>query len=304
MKIFYSLIVLFNVSICFSQNERDKRMGDLIKNQVLYEEIEKEDYFTVKNELIVFENEFGYEPSYHFRLLLNSYNHRDIAYYKTHISILVEKYGYNVSNLKGTESYYQSIIYGDLSKWFKKMYLKKHFDWLDNNFEKQVDLQILNDLKSNDQFISNSIGEEIKELKLDSVQTKKIDELSAKYYLQNLLEIEKIVKKRDIYPNDKNFALIQNGIDIVEFHNFQVPDNFEKTYNVLFNYYKKAYLKNEIRYSKFLNIDYHCYQNFGYQKFGLIKISNLQKWQIKSETDPPIQNLEFQVNLKKEFKWF
>ena len=43
---------------------------------------------------------------------------------------------------------------------------------------------------------------------------------------------------------------------------------------------------------------------FAYQKFGLLKINELQDWYKKSNQEIPIEDNEFYKNLKKEFKWF
>ena len=90
----------------------------------------------------------------------------------------------------------------------------------------------------------------------------------------------------------------------MELHNFQSKDNYIRSYILLFDYYKKAYLKNEIDYYKFYTIDLWFYQHFGYQKFGLLKINELQDWYKKSNQEIPIEDNEFYKNLKKEFKWF
>ena len=63
-------------------------------------------------------------------------------------------------------------------------------------------------------------------------------------------------------------------------------------------------MNNEIDYNKFYTIDLWSYQHFGFQKFGLLKINELQAWYTKSNGEIPIEDDIFYQNLKKEFKWY
>ena len=295
------------------QNKRDYFIRDTIVslNTNLSNNNNEDNFNKLVNSIEKLEKDYNtYEPEFRYHLLLhNAYNLNKIDFFKNQLSVLVEKYGFDVAYMSEQESYYNTIMKGKLSSWFKDMYLEKHFIWLKNNFEKQIDLRKLNNLHEKDQLINiYSLSLDVG-AKHDSIQHKKDRELKSIYSMNNAFELYKITQKYNAIPTGKTFALVQNQYAIIESHNLQLEDNYDRYYLLFFDYYKKAYLANEIDYIIFSHIDFNSYIHKKKQKFGLITKQNVLDSYLtkKDKICPdiiPIEDIEFSRKIKKEFGWY
>ncbi len=298
-------IILFLImySTCLSQNDRDKLILDSIEPYINHINLTKEQYFQTKKAIGILETDYGYEPDYKYRLLDKSYIFDDLEFFKQELAVLVEKYGFHVAYMSESESYFEAITKGVLKEWFKKMYLEKHFIWLQNNFEKQIDLRKLNELRAKDQLVNKYAAKLPHTLKLDSVQNALNLKYLQDFFYTNITDLYQITNKWSSYPTGKSFAIIQNNFGVVEFHNSQVIENFERYWPQFFPFYKKAYLNNQITYMPFRNHDNFSYLHYGFQKFGLISIKDIPQEYRKNDDEIPIHDIKFMNEVKRELKW-
>jgi hypothetical protein len=301
-----SVFQIFCFLFCFSinaQTVRDKFILDSIEPYINSINLEKEQYYQVKKALQKIEKEYGYEPDFKYRLLNKSYAFNDIPFFKDELSILVEKYGFNIAYMSESETYFESITNGNLKEWFKQMYLDKHFIWLKNNFDKQIDLRKLNELRMKDQLV-NGFSSKISQIpNLDSIQKKQELEHLNDFFYANITDLYKITQKWSVYPTGKSFALVQNNFGVVEFHNNQAKKNFDSVWPLFYQYYKKAYLNHQITYMNFRNHDNFSFLHYGFQEFGLISIKDIPSEYRKNEEEIPVKDIDFMNKTKKEFKW-
>lgn len=294
------IIILLFVNLTFGQTERD-----IIINDSIYPIMhESKNYQNVKKRILKLEEIYGYEAELKYSLINYSYQNKDIDFFKSELSKLVENYGFQLIYLNGRESYYESITKGELAEWFKKMYLKNHFVWLENNFDKQIDLKKLNDIKTKDQLVNSFAIKIGNELNLDSVQKTKKTDLLNNFFFENISELHQISLKNKSYPTGKTFALVQNNFYVAEMHNLQAKTNIERFWFLFYPHLKKAYLNNEITYTTFKSYDQMSFVHFGNQHFGLVKIDEIPEVFMKENlTEIPIVDLEFYKKIKKEFNW-
>lgn len=302
-------ITYFLAFVCFtvfSQTKRDVFINDSITKYVGNNYLTKQEYLSLKNNIFFIENKYKtYEANMKYLILENSFKLKDINYFKSTLSVLVEKYGFNVSYMSEKESYYYSIMFGKLSIWFKTMYLKSHLKWLKNNFVKQIDLRKLNEFRTKDQLVNSFSAKTSLIDGLDSIQKKANSILLSDFFFKNLGELYGITQKIKKFPTDKSFALIQNTFEINLFHNFQSDENFERAWILFFDFYKKAYLKNQITYMPFKNHDVFSFIHNGYQEFGLIDSKDVPEYYLNKKINDsiPIKDTIFMNKIKKEFKW-
>lgn len=304
MKNIYKITLLFFIwSYSAGQNKRDLFIQDSILNVLNNLNVNENEYSKLKNNILKLELLSGYEPEIKYHFLNKSFEHDDILYFKKEMTILVEKFGFNVAYMTGKEKYYNSIMTGDLSKWFKKMFLKYHLKWLENNFEKQLDLRNLNELAMKDQLV-NGFAAEISQIpRLDSIQKKETLKILSKYFYKNAVDLYNITQKNNNYPNGKSFALIQNSFGIIEIHNLQAKDNYNNYWELFYQYYKKAYLKEQITYIIFRNYDNFSYLHYGFQVFGLINIKDIPEYFKKNNNEIPVKDPDFMNKIKSQFRW-
>ncbi|MBF8150186.1 hypothetical protein ITJ86_09775 [Winogradskyella sp. F6397] len=295
------LVLLFiNVLVCFGQNERDIVIHDSIY-PILYQ---ADKYPQVKKMVLNLEKQYGFEPELKHTLVNQSYKNNDIEFFKNEIAILVKEYGFQLIYLDGNESYYDAIVSGELSEWFKDMFLTNHFIWLKNNFEKQIDLKKLNELKTKDQIVNRFAIKLRTEIALDSLQMVAHSKLINNFFFENISDLNQITVKYQNYPTGKTFALVQNSFGVTEFHNMQVKENLKRFWVLFYPYYKKAYLNNEISYIYFKNYDNWSFVNFKTQRFGLLAIESVPELFNKDGlTEAPIEDLDFYKRIKTEFNW-
>jgi hypothetical protein len=213
---------------------------------------------------------------------------------------LVKEYGFKIDYLNATENYYNDITIGKLATWFKEMYLKNHFIWLNNNFEKLSDIRILNEVNVKDQVIAR-LSSEIITLELKPSDSVKIHTRIKNLNCENLQLIYDISKKNNVFVLSKKFPIIQNRLNNSIVHNFQT--NISKTWELLFPLVKKAYIKNEIDNVIFQNYDFYCFLKNGYQEFNSYKIEQIPKQFRKNNNSIPLKDEKEFVKIKSEFKW-
>jgi len=306
---YYKFLLVFISSFCFMQATAQTTRDNIINKTILpvlnserYKDMSE--YNHIKSVLRDLENKYGYEVFLKQRLLEPAFYNNDIDFFKTELTILVRDYGFDVAYMKGYENYYEAIIGGALSGWFKEMYLKNHVIWLSNNFDKQVELRKLNALNDKDQNVTAFAMSVLNIPGLDNVQQDAVKELLGEYHFKNFEMVIDIAKKREIFPDNKNFAILQTGFDTVLIHNFQFEKNQQEVWDALFPYIKKAYLNNEITNVIFQNYDFYYYQHFNSLVFGSYTFVQMPEQFRKSEKGPiPIKDPVWLEKIKKEFKW-
>ncbi|NQY28153.1 MAG: hypothetical protein HRT69_01640 [Flavobacteriaceae bacterium] len=297
--LFTFIFILFYLSVATAQNERDIIVHDSLSYMVMFT-----NYPLAKKIILKLEEKYGYEPELKYRLISQSFKNNDLDFFKKELSILVEKYGFQLIYMKETEPYYTAIIEGELSSWFKEMYLKKHFIWMKNNFDKQLDLKKLNEIGAKDQSMRRFISILNNNITLDSIQKIKLYKSETEFDFENIADLYQITQKWKKYPSGKSFALIQRGFGIAEGHNLKAKDNFERFWLLFYPFYKKAYLNNEISYIHFKNYDSYSYVHYGYQKFGLLNIEEIHEtYMTVGLKEIPLEDFDFYFKILKEFNW-
>jgi len=298
------------ICICFTNVSKAQSKRDNIINKIVLPVLNSDrykdnsDYNEIKTIITKLEKDYGYEASLKRRLLEPSYYHNDLSFFKAELTTLIKDYGFDVAYMKGTENYYSDLITGQMAVWFKEMYLKNHVIWLSNNFDKQIEKRKLNTINEKDQSITAFAMKVLNIDGLDSLQQTTIKEYLSEYHFKNIEPVLSIVKNKNIFPNDKSFALLQGGFDTVLIHNFQFKKNLNEVWNVLFPTIKQAYLKNEITNVIFQNYDFYHYQQYGSLVFGSYSIEQLPEQFRQTEKGPiPIKDEAWLENIKKEFKW-
>lgn len=294
--VFFLIFFLFSIAL-FSQNERDSTIHDIIY-PALYQ-----DYKLAKSEILKLEKTYGYETELKYYLLSTSFDEGDLDFFKAELTILVRDYGLNFAYEPENKTYYEAISTGDLADWFKTMYLKNHLIWLDNNFLKQADLQQLNGLQ-NKTLIYNKLRYALdKKVTLDSIQKEAQKKVFEDVAFQNLSELYALIRKIDAYPTGKNFALIQNSFAPLEYQNFGIERNFEKSWMLFEPFYKKAYLEHAIDYIVYKNYDNYSFIHYKNQRYGLISIFDIPEVYQEDLFSIPIRDLEFANKTKADFNW-
>ncbi|MCZ8089428.1 MAG: hypothetical protein O9282_07880 [Flavobacterium sp.] len=292
--------ILIGIST-FAQTKRDIILKDSIISPINSGSLAiEENYLKTYSLLKKLDAEFGYEKDIHVKILEYSYLQNDSINFKNDLTILVKEYGFKIDYLNATENYYNDITIGKLATWFKEMYLKNHFIWLNNNFEKLSDIRILNEVNVKDQVIAR-LSSEIITLELKPSDSVKIHTRIKNLNCENLQLIYDISKKNNVFVLSKKFPIIQNRLNNSIVHNFQT--NISKTWELLFPLVKKAYIKNEIDNVIFQNYDFYCFLKNGYQEFNSYKIEQIPKQFRKNNNSIPLKDEKEFVKIKSEFKW-
>lgn len=295
------VFILMYTSLVLSQNQRDIIVHDSLSYMVMYPQ---ENYPIAKKRVLKLEEKYGYEPELKYRLIRQSFKNNDLEFFKKELSVLVEKYGFQLIYLKETEPYYTAITKGELSIWFKEMYLEKHFIWMKNNFEKQLDLKKLNDIGAKDQLMRRFISILNNNITLDSIQKIKLYKSENEFDFENIADLYQITQTWKKYPTGKSFALIQRSFGIAEGHNLKAKENFERFWLLFYPYYKKSYLNNEISYIHFKNYDNFSYVHYGCQKFGLLNVEDIPEvYMTEGLKEVPLKDFDFYFKILKEFNW-
>jgi len=269
MKFFIYFFLLSSLSL-HAQTYRDTLVSKIVHYQV----VDSKDYVELKSYLLELEElERNKNPELLYENLERMFQYEDMAYFKRVLTVLTEKYGFNVSYLTGKENYYFAIIQGDLAQWFKKMYLENHVKWLEYNLDKLVDIHTLNSLTMRDQYAHKPLMEILEHGNLSKEQRKFVLSLDAEYFTRNGETLLEIATRIGNLPKGNSFALIQNSYYFVEWHNLQV--NYAEFFPQIYPFYKSAYLKNNISSIYFRNIDSFRFFDTSKQVFGLLAIEEL-----------------------------
>ena len=301
MKIILSFAFLLFSLLVMSQTKRDIFLQDsIIKpinfKQVANQEIYEKTYILLKK----MDAEFGYEKDIHLKILEFSYFHNDLDNFKKDLLVLVKDYGFKIDYLTTNENYYNDLINGKLSNWFKKMYLKNHLIWVENNFNKLNDIRALNEINIKDQTLAK-LSNVMLDVNLNQSDSIKIYTVIQRLNAENLQLIYKISEKNNCFILSKKFPVIQNNLNSAIIHNFQM--NLDDSWNLLFPYIKTAYKNNEIDNVIFQNYDFYRYLKDGYQEFNSYNIEQIPPDFRKNQDPIPLKDVDFLNVFKKEMKW-
>lgn len=294
------VFLLFSFTL-FSQSKRDIFIKDSVINYLNDISISNADYNLLKNRIFQLDKAYGYETDFHFKLLKQSFKNNDLKFFKQDLIFLIKYYGFNINYLKGNELYFDSILNGSLSKWFRKKYVKNHSKWLKNNLSKSIDIQNMHNLKVKDQVLSNFVREFNLNKDFDSIQKNIFIQHTNNYYLKNIADLHFTANKYGFLPNSKNFALTYFSYETVLIHNLR--ENTDTTWDLFFPYFKKAYLNNEITNVVFSNYDFYHYSRYGTQVFNSFSLDQIPESFRKGGSSIPLKDEAFYHAIKKEFKW-
>ncbi len=284
-----------------SQTKRDIFLQDsIIKpinfKQVANQEIYEKTYILLKK----MDAEFGYEKDIHLKILEFSYFHNDLDNFKKDLLVLVKDYGFKIDYLTTNENYYNDLINGKLSNWFKKMYLKNHLIWVENNFNKLNDIRALNEINIKDQTLAK-LSNVMLDVNLNQSDSVKIYTVIQRLNDENLQLIYRISEENNCFVLSKKFPIVQNNLNSAIIHNFQM--NLDDSWNLLFPYIKTAYKNNEIDNVIFQNYDFYRYLKDGYQEFNSYNIEQIPPDFRKNQDPIPLKDVDFLNVFKKEMKW-
>lgn len=188
---------------------------------------------------------------------------------------LVEHYGFDILQLNNRLSYYQALVTGELSNWFKMHYPPLRAKWLENNLEKLPYIKALNDLYVKDQTLANLYStinsQDFKDEKAKEI----LDTIFLEETKSHFLELLNIYKKIETYPSAKSFALPQSSHFLVEMHALKIPSISLECLEQIYPYYEKTYLNNQITYLVFRDFDTQLILSKGKQYFGTVKESEI-----------------------------
>jgi hypothetical protein len=303
----FLLMFFFSSLVLFSQNYRDEIirkdinpfLGMVMKNK-------KPEYEKLKENILKLEEDYGYETDLKLKLIDHSFYHKDFDFFKEQLSILVEKYGFNVSYLQGGELYYDAIMKGELSVWFKAMYLQNHFVWMEQNFEKQIDQRKLHDIELKNQVIRSLPWGSKEDSSADAARIKEWNSERNEFIFRNVSDLYKICRKYDFYPTGKNFGVQHNFYNSLIIMNLDIKENIERTWLLFEPYFKKSYLKNDMDYGYFWAYDIFSFSHFGHQKYGLISYDDVPEYHRAKNPEMktvPIENAFFSDKAKRELGW-
>jgi len=301
MKIILSFIFLLFSLLVMSQTKRDIFLRDSIIKPINYKQVtNKEIYEKTYALLKKMDTEFGYEKDIHFKILEFSYFHNDLDNFKKDLLILIKDYGFKIDYLTTNENYYNDLMNGKLSNWFKKMYLKNHLKWVENNFDKLNDIRALNEINIKDQTLAK-LSNVMLDVNLNQSDSIKIYTVIQRLNAENLQLIYKISEKNNCFILSKKFPIIQNNLNSAIIHNFQM--NIDDSWNLLYPYIKTAYKNNGIDNVIFQNYDFYRYLKDGYQEFNSYEIEQIPPDFRKNQDPIPLKDVDFFNEFKKEMKW-
>ncbi|MEO8234755.1 MAG: hypothetical protein ABI549_05015 [Flavobacterium sp.] len=115
IRLLFMLFIIPTTTI-FCQNVRDKFIRDSIVSYVttFSNDPNETKFEKLKKSIEKLEKDYNtYEPDFRYHLLLqNAYNLNKIDFFKDQLTILVEKYGFDVAYMTEKESYYNNIMKG------------------------------------------------------------------------------------------------------------------------------------------------------------------------------------------------
>lgn len=301
MKIILSFALLLFSLLVMSQTKRDIFLRDSIIKPINYKQVTNKKIYDKTYDLLKkMDTEFGYEKDIHLKILEFSYFHNDLDNFKKDLLVLVKNYGFKIDYLTTNENYYNDLINGKLSNWFKKMYLKNHLIWVENNFDKLNDIRALNEINIKDQTLAK-LSSVMLDINLNQSDSIKIYSVIQRLNAENLQLIYKISEKNNCFILSKKFPVIQNNLNSAIIHNFQM--NIDDSWNLLYPYIKTAYKNNEIDNVIFQNYDFYRYLKDGYQEFNSYKIEQIPPDFRKNQDPIPLKDVDIFNEFKKEMIW-
>lgn len=301
MKINLSIALLLFSLLVMSQTKRDIFLRDSIIKPINYKQVTNKKIYDKTYDLLKkTDTEFGCEKDIHLKILEFSYFHNDLDNFKKDLLVLVKNYGFKIDYLTTNENYYNDLMNGKLSNWFKKMYLKNHLIWVENNFDKLNDIRALNEINIKDQTLAK-LSNVMLDVNLNQSDSIKIYTVIQRLNAENLQLIYKISEKNNCFILSKKFPVIQNNLNSAIIHNFQM--NLDDSWNLLFPYIKTAYKNNEIDNVIFQNYDFYRYLKDGYQEFNSYKIEQIPPDFRKDQDTIPLKDVDFFNEFKKEMIW-
>ena len=301
MKIILSFTLILFSLLNVAQTKRDFLLKDSIIKPINSKQLlDKSVYYKTYSLLMNMDDEFGYEKDIHLKFLEYSYFHNELQDFKYDLTILVKEYGLKIDYLTTNENYYNDLMNGKLSNWFKKMYLKNHLKWVENNFDKLNDIRVLNEINIKDQTLAK-LSNVMIGVNLNQSDSIKIYNLIQRLNTENLQLVYKISEKSNCFVLSKKFPIIQNNLNSAIIHNFQM--NIDDSRNLLYPYIKTAYKNNEIDSVIFQNYDFYRYLKDGYQEFNSYKIEQIPPDFRKNQDSIPLKDVDFFNEFKKEMKW-
>ncbi len=301
MKINLSIALLLFSLLVMSQTKRDIFLRDSIIKPINYKQVTNKKIYDKTYDLLKkTDTEFGYEKDIHLKILEFSYFHNDLDNFKKDLLVLVKNYGFKIDYLTTNENYYNDLMNGKLSNWFKKMYLKNHLIWVENNFDKLNDIRALNEINIKDQTLAK-LSNVMLDVNLNQSDSIKIYTLIQRLNAENLQLVNKISKKSNCFVLSKKFPIIQNNLNSAIIHNFQM--NIDDSWSLLYPYIKTAYKNNEIDNVIFQNYDFYRYLKDGYQEFNSYNIEQIPPDFRKNQDPIPLKDVGFFNEFKKGMKW-
>jgi len=297
-----SCVFLFSFSSLKAQTFRDSLISEITYN---YSK-NFDSYLKLKSDIKKLEEiEQKANPEILHNKLEIIYSNKDVDYFKDVLVLLTRNYGFNLSFASGYENYYTDILKGELSVWFKEMYIKNHSEWLNENFDKQVTIFKLNSFHKIDQK-QRELFRLIYDLPLlEKKQMEQLRLIEGVVFKENFEELMDVATKLKSYPTGNSFALIQKPFEIVTTHILQHEVTFADAWQVLYPFYKMAYLKNNVSSIVFRNIDSYSYLHNGNQVFDLLKLSDIPEYFRKKSDDNqiPFLNSNQTKKMRIELGW-
>ncbi|ESU28924.1 hypothetical protein FLJC2902T_09560 [Flavobacterium limnosediminis JC2902] len=306
LKCCLTLFFLSVFTTVFSQNYRDTVINEVRNVSFLLSRKDKEQYQITKEKILKLEEDYGYEVDLKLRLIEYSYLHKDLEFFKEQLEILVKNHGFTVAYMSGGESYSDALLKGELSPWFKAMYLKNHFIWLENNFDKQIDQRKLHDNQIKIEAIRSVVSKVNDTETLSDADKKTVDTKCNEVLFSTVSLLHDLCRKYDQFLTGKNFGIVQTSPFPNLHTNLKIKENIERTWLLFEPYITKSYLKHQTDYSEYVAFDAYSFIHFGYQKYGLLKKENLplhMRGLIRDQVEIPIQNAFFTDKVKREMGW-
>ena len=94
-----TVCILLYTSLVSSQNERDIIIQDSLSYMAMYT-----NYPLAKKRILKLEEKYGYEPELKYRLISQSFKNNDLDFFKKELTVLVEKYGFQLIYQKGNRT--------------------------------------------------------------------------------------------------------------------------------------------------------------------------------------------------------
>lgn len=271
------VLTLNNLSLC--QNQSYQFYEDSI-----FPILEKGDYNLAKKRLLFYEKTVVFDPMYKLSFLEFSLVNKDIKYFKKEVSFLIKDYGYSYNFLDTVgESLNISINWAirenGLTNWLAEASRKLHPKWVQKKPEVLSYSNKLDQLRIADQQIrkiSFVLFPGIMKSTNDSIVIQSFykiyDSLKSSIDLENIIALQNICINNNGLPTnyDSGFS-VSKKVGLIITHNLKEGKNLKQTWERIFPYVEKAYLKGKISSLLLYNYDYYLNTHYGYQYYGFLE---------------------------------